>query len=287
MPISNFLMLNVGLIRHNGDWNYRNVNSPFTRIYYVTSGEATVVIGEEEYRLSPGHMYIIPPFTTHTDICHGVFEHYYLHIYEEPTSDEDMMSFYEFPFEIEGREIDRILFDTLVRSNEAMTLKSSDPRLYDNENSLISCVKFNRERPIYIRLESMGIVSQFISRFIRHARPKFQVSDERLKVALKMATSKISEPIGVEELAKQACMSTGHFIRLFKDELGCTPMQFLIDRKMLKAKLMLATESVMMKEIAYRLGYEDVSYFTRLFKKHVGITPRQYRQAYNVSSTHG
>ncbi|MDE6337514.1 MAG: helix-turn-helix transcriptional regulator, partial [Muribaculaceae bacterium] len=90
--------------------------------------------------------------------------------------------------------------------------------------------------------------------------------------------------IRVEELAKDACMSPGHFIRLFKEELGCTPTQFLIDRKIMKAKLMLASESIMMKEIAYRLGYEDVSYFTRLFKKHVGITPSLYRQTYNSTS---
>lgn len=274
-------MLNVGYAKHKGDWNYHNVNSPFARIYYVVAGSATVVIGDKRHILTPGHMYIIPPFTTHTDMCEGLFEHYYIHIYEDTSYGEDIMSTYEFPFEIEGRQIDRELFSILVQNNEAMNLKSSDPKSYDNETSLIACVKFNRERPACVRLESMGIVAQFLGRFIKDACPKYKVSDDRIRMALKMIYSKISEPIGVDQLAEKARMSTGHFIRLFKEELGCTPTKFLIEQKMMRAKMMLASESYMTKEIAYRLGYEDVSYFTRLFKKHVGLTPSQYRQSYN------
>lgn len=274
-------MLNVGYAQHKGDWNFHNVSSPFARIYYVTAGSGTVVMGDRRHILIPGKMYLIPPFTTHTDICNGIFEHYYLHIYEDTTSGEDIMSAYEFPFEIDGTEIDRELFSILVQSNQSMTLKSSDPKSYDDENSLIECVKFNRERPLYVRMESMGIVSWFIGRFIKDARPKYKVSDERIRMALEMINSKTSESVEVEQLAEKVCMSTGHFIRLFKEELGCTPMKFLIERKMMRAKMMLVSESIMVKEVAYSLGYEDVSYFTRLFKKHVGIPPSQYRHTYN------
>ena len=41
------LVLNVGLAVHNADWNWKNVNSPFTRLYYITEGTAqNTVIGE-------------------------------------------------------------------------------------------------------------------------------------------------------------------------------------------------------------------------------------------------
>jgi AraC-like DNA-binding protein len=45
-----------------------------------------------------------------------------------------------------------------------------------------------------------------------------------------------------------------------------------------KAQLMLVTETVLVKDIAYLLGFNDYSYFIRLFKKIVGITPKQYRE---------
>ncbi len=281
MHINDFLMLNVGFAHHNSDWNFKDINSPFARVYLVTDGAASVVIDGIKHNLTAGHMYIIPPFTTHTDICHGIFNHYYVHIYEESSRGDDILDSYEFPFEITGSQIDRLLFDRLVESNQAMNLKSSDPKMYDNEHSLIECVRFNRSRPLDVRMESMGIISQLLSRFIKHARPKYQASDERISQALKIINTRIYTPITVDELARETCMSVGHFIRLFRGQVGCTPAQFLIERKMMKAKLMLATKSLMTKEIAYCLGYDDVSYFTRLFKKHVGTTPRLYRQSYN------
>ena len=36
------LVLNVGLAIHNADWNWKNVNSPFMRLYYVTDGQAQI-----------------------------------------------------------------------------------------------------------------------------------------------------------------------------------------------------------------------------------------------------
>ena len=82
MPIEslNLLMLNVGKAQHNGDWNWREVSSPFTRIYYVTKGEAWLHLPKEMIKLRPHFLYIIPAYTLHSYECHSVFEHYYLHV---------------------------------------------------------------------------------------------------------------------------------------------------------------------------------------------------------------
>ncbi len=277
-------MLNVGFARHHGDWNFNGINSPFARIYLVTDGEAEVKTGGVTHLLTPGHMYMIPPFTTHSDHCEGVFNHYYVHIYEDSSKGGDIFASYDFPFEINSSELDHLLFNRLVDENSAMTLKSSDPDKYDNERSLIECVSENRIRPLDVRMESMGIISQFMSRFLKFAKPKYDATDPRIIQALKLISQNINTPLSIESLAGGSCMSVGHFIRLFRLQVGCSPAQFLIDRKMMKAKLMLATESLLIKEISYMLGYDDVSYFTRLFKKHVGVTPRQYRLNYNDGS---
>ena len=69
------LVLNVGLAVHNADWNWKNVNSPFTRLYYVTEGSAQIELPDGIYTLSPKHMYFIPAFTIHTNICKSNFVH--------------------------------------------------------------------------------------------------------------------------------------------------------------------------------------------------------------------
>jgi len=77
------LTLNVGHASHNADWNFRDVSSPFTRLYFVTAGSATVQLPSGSHKLTPGHMYLIPAFMQHTDCCTGRFNHYYIHIYED------------------------------------------------------------------------------------------------------------------------------------------------------------------------------------------------------------
>lgn len=116
---------------------------------------------------------------------------------------------------------------------------------------------------------------------MRHARPKYEASDKRIKLALEYLNENITEPISIETLASEACLSRDHFIKLFKQELGCTPGQFIIDKKLIKAQLMLATENTSIKDIAYSLGYDDYSYFSRLFRKHTSMTPQNYRNSFN------
>lgn len=279
--MNKFLMLNVGHAEHHSDWNFKDIISPFTRIYYVTEGEATVTVGEERHDLTPGNMYIIPAFTRHTDSCKGVFSHFYVHVYEDGSASDSVFDNYEFPFEIEGQELDRILFQAISERNSFMALKASDPRIYDNKHSLIDCVRLNRQRPEYDRMESTGIIYQLLARFMRGAIPKYQTNDIRVREAISSIKKRHGELIRVDDLARAAHMTPDHFIRLFKKELGCTPAQFIIGRKMTQAMLMLASEPMLTKEVAYSLGYDNLSYFTRLFRTHTGMTPKQYRESFN------
>lgn len=85
------LVLNIGLAIHNADWNWKNVSSPFTRLYYVTEGTAQILISGKIQILKANHMYFIPAFTKHSYICNSYFSHYYLHIYEEHQSDNNLL----------------------------------------------------------------------------------------------------------------------------------------------------------------------------------------------------
>ena len=277
---SDLLMLNVGHALHEADWNFKDIESPFTRIYYVTEGSATVSIGGRIHTLTPGNMYIIPAFTRHSDACEGRFRHYYVHIYEDGSSGGSMIDKYDFPFGIPGCALDLTLFQALCDHNSTMALKAPDPRIYDNKTSLIDCVRLNRERPLWDRLESTGIICQLLGRFVKEATPKYDAKDPRVREAIRLIGAP-GDPRSVAGLARSVHMTADHFIRLFKREVGCTPAQFAIERKMTLAMLMLASEPMMVKEVAYTLGYDNLSYFTRLFRRHTGYTPNAYRERFN------
>lgn len=274
------LVLNVGLAVHNADWNWKNVNSPFTRLYYVTEGSAQIELPDGIYTLSPKHMYFIPAFTIHTNICKSNFVHYYLHIYEDHYSDNDWLDHWKFPVEIEATDLDLALFKRLCEINPHMTLQKSDPTTYDNNPTLMQNLIKNRQRAFCDKVESRGIVFQLLSRFFKQGQSKIEMEDNRIAKTVLYIHKHLNEAIELEKLAGISCLSKDHFIRLFKKELGTTPLQYINQKKIEKAQLLLITEELAVKEIAFQLAFDDYSYFNRLFKKTTGVTPQEYRRLY-------
>lgn len=274
------LVLNVGLAVHNADWNWKNVNSPFTRLYYVTEGSAQIELPDGIYTLSPKHMYFIPAFTIHTNICKSNFVHYYLHIYEDHYSDNDWLDHWKFPVEIEATDLDLALFKRLCEINPHMTLQKSDPTTYDNNPTLMQNLIKNRQRAFCDKVESRGIVFQLLSRFFKQGQSKIEMEDNRIAKTVLYIRKHLNEAIELEKLAEISCLSKDHFIRLFKKELGTTPLQYINQKKIEKAQLLLITEELAVKEIAFQLAFDDYSYFNRLFKKTAGVTPQEYRRLY-------
>lgn len=274
------LVLNVGLAVHNADWNWKNVNSPFTRLYYVTEGSAQIELPDGIYTLSPKHMYFIPAFTIHTNICKSNFVHYYLHIYEDHYSDNDWLDHWKFPVEIEATDLDLALFKRLCEINPHMTLQKSDPTTYDNNPTLMQNLIKNRQRAFCDKVESRGIVFQLLSRFFKQGQSKIEMEDNRIAKTILYIRKHLNEAIELEKLAEISCLSKDHFIRLFKKELGTTPLQYINQKKIEKAQLLLITEELAVKEIAFQLAFDDYSYFNRLFKKTTGVTPQEYRRLY-------
>ncbi len=274
------LVLNIGLAVHNADWNWKNVNNPFTRLYYVTEGSAQIELPDGIYTLSPKHMYFIPAFTIHTNICKSNFVHYYLHIYEDHYSDNDWLDHWKFPVEIEATDLDLALFKRLCEINPHMTLQKSDPTTYDNNPTLMQNLIKNRQRAFCDKVESRGIVFQLLSRFIKQGQSKIEMEDNRIAKTVLYIRKHLNEAIELEKLAEISCLSKDHFIRLFKKELGTTPLQYINQKKIEKAQLLLITEELAVKEIAFQLAFDDYSYFNRLFKKTTGVTPQEYRRLY-------
>lgn len=91
----------------------------------------------------------------------------------------------------------------------------------------------------------------------------------------------ISNKIELKDIAKQAGMSTSSLYRLFKNELGISPVEFIILEKIKLAKRYLTDKNIYIKNVSYEAGFDDSNYFIRIFKHYEGITPKQYRQLLN------
>lgn len=270
-------MLNVGFARHDGDWNWQRVSSPFTRIYLVTEGEARIHLPNKIVGLHPGRMYIVPAYTLHSYECQGLFGHYYLHFYEGSKHETNVLEMFEFPIEVEAGDVSQRLFEEMCIDFPDARLPESNPQIYDNDTSFSGYVRRYNNLPLWQKTRLRGSMLLLFSRFLQQATPRVWTTDERMSKVLAYTNKHIYEDIDIERLADIACITKYYLIRLFKQELGISPMRYINKKKIESGQLLLLTSDKPVKEIAYTLGFNDHSYFIRLFKKLVGVTPLEYR----------
>jgi AraC-like DNA-binding protein len=87
------------------------------------------------------------------------------------------------------------------------------------------------------------------------------------------------QAIGLEDAADQAGISPFHFLRLFSDTLGVSPHQYLVRSRLRHAARRLAEDDSAITDIAYDVGFGDLSNFVRTFHRAAGASPLKFRQA--------
>lgn len=87
------------------------------------------------------------------------------------------------------------------------------------------------------------------------------------------------EAIALDDAARAAGLSEYHFLRLFAHALGVTPKQYIIRSRLRRAAGLLADDAQPITEIAFGVGFGDLSNFVRTFHKAAGVSPGRFRQA--------
>lgn len=85
--------------------------------------------------------------------------------------------------------------------------------------------------------------------------------------------------INLEDAASEAGISPFHFLRLFSSVLGVTPHQYLVRSRLRHAARLLADDDLSVTDIAYDVGFGDLSNFVRTFHRAAGVSPRKFREA--------
>lgn len=87
-----------------------------------------------------------------------------------------------------------------------------------------------------------------------------------------------SDSFSLTQVAKYSCMSKYHFSRVFTNVFGESPNTFVAKLRIEKAKKMLVTEKLSIREVCENVGYSSIGSFSSLFRKQVGMSPTQYRR---------
>src|SRR5438128_8680803 len=101
---------------------------------------------------------------------------------------------------------------------------------------------------------------------------------ERLCRARRFIDECYDLPLDLNEISKQACLSRFHFLRLFRDTFETTPHQYLIQRRIERAKELLRWKEMSVTDVCFEVGFESLGSFSALFHRCVGTAPVTYRK---------
>lgn len=133
-------------------------------------------------------------------------------------------------------------------------------------------------------LEEIGLLlaSRFVDTLTAHRREPVRESVRDRRRAVESALridANVAASASLDDLAHDAGLSSFHFLRIFNKVLGVTPHQYLLRSRLRRAARELADNDRAITDIAFDVGFSDLSNFVRTFHRAAGVSPRRFRQA--------
>ena len=243
----------AGVVETDREFFTRGVRKDYY-LMYVCGGEMDIAAGGGKYRLKEGSALIIPPKTEYGYGCvRGQYIHYlFLHF--------------------TGFDAAALL--------ERLGLKCGAPENTGKSPGLTGIWERIYREFIYndecFDTAAAAVLTEIlvnISRSLKNAggMPRFTKSAEYIH-------SHYDADIKISDLAAMENLSEPHFRACFKRQTGCSPGEYITNRRINAAALLLETTDKTLSEIAALAGYRDAYYFGRIFKKKTGFPPGRYRK---------
>jgi transcriptional regulator GlxA family with amidase domain len=108
-----------------------------------------------------------------------------------------------------------------------------------------------------------------------------------IRAAQEWILDNLEHPVSVSDIAQQANMSPRNFARVFRREVGVTPGQYVERMRIARARKLLETTELPLRQVARRCGFATPETFFRTFARALELTPNQYRSRFQVFSPGG
>ncbi|OJJ23974.1 AraC family transcriptional regulator [marine bacterium AO1-C] len=105
----------------------------------------------------------------------------------------------------------------------------------------------------------------------------------RLTEIVKYIHDNLSQPLTIQHLSDKAHMSESNFYRVFKNEFGISPVDFINEERIRLATRLLRDPDKQIKEVYLECGFNSLSYFNRLFKRKNQVSPRKFQAKNKIS----
>ena len=278
-------ILNVDHVRCQSDWHFHRVCSPFSRLYLVTDGYATVDHHDRQFCLGAGTLHLIPAFTTHDCHCPEWFDVYFVHFTCELDEGVDLFTMQEYDYLLDAEKWDITLFGRLCEINQHKKLTTRDPHLPANKSIFIDDRR-DQSSSACDFLQSQGLLRMLLARFLDTVKDKPLQQNlqemSRFKEVMQYIDANLDEQITLSDLSQILYLENGYFSNLFYKVMGVRPIEYTNKKRIERAQRLLLTTDDTLDNIARRTGFGNWTYLSRVFKKYVGVTPGKYRKQPHV-----
>ena len=111
------------------------------------------------------------------------------------------------------------------------------------------------------------------------------LADPRIDWAIAHIEASLDRPLRIAEIARAVNLSTSRFTHLFREATGDSPARYLQIRRLERARVLIETTFLTIKEVMGQVGFNDPSHFTRDFSRHHGIPPTGIRAGRGIPQT--
>jgi AraC family transcriptional regulator of arabinose operon len=110
--------------------------------------------------------------------------------------------------------------------------------------------------------------------------------DQRIRTAIALMETHLHRELSLEAMAQSVNLSASRLRHLFKAETGIAPAQYLKVIRMRRARELIATTYLTMKQVMSRVGVSNTGHFAKDFKRIYGLTPAEYRDRHRDAHPH-
>lgn len=243
----------------------------FISMVYVLSGSCSYRIGDAQYQVKKGDLLVFNPGVNHGKTVKPGEEILEQHV-----------------------GFDNIQVEGLIKNNLICPQACPVFSLQEYEQDFLKCcsdicLEQENDSPgceLMLKIQVMRLIALFLKSthpgLKADRRPAVSFDSNEKSVIVSTLVSFLNEnymrPVSLETISKSIYLSPAYVSKVFKEETGETPINYLIKLRLSKAREMLLNGGHSIKEVARSVGYEDVYYFSKLFKKYNRVSPSGVRK---------
>ena len=134
----------------------------------------------------------------------------------------------------------------------------------------------SKDTSLSSKLSIIGLTYEFFAILLKNAR--LDRKTDLISASLKIIDYNFCSNVSIEKIAESLHVDSAYFSRKFTEKMQLSPKEYILNKRIERAKELLCTTDANIFEISNSVGYEDQFYFCRIFKKYTSLSPSEYRK---------